>query len=66
MANPTPSALPDLAHLFNASLTAGTRRAIDVREGDEVDQKRFTTLIRAAVERSNQTGGNNLTQFSPK
>lgn len=33
--------LPDPAKLFNASLDGGTRRAIDVREGDEVDEAAF-------------------------
>jgi hypothetical protein len=44
------AALADPMHLFNASLDAGTRRAIDLREGDHVDPKAFTVLIRAAVE----------------
>ncbi len=43
------AALDDPAHLFNASLDAGTRRAIDIREGDEIDEAAFKTLIRAAV-----------------
>ncbi|MBA2770564.1 MAG: DUF1801 domain-containing protein, partial [Sphingomonas sp.] len=50
------AALQDPARLFNASLEAGTRRAIDLREGDEIDAAAFKALIRAAVElnRSNQ------------
>lgn len=43
------AALDDPAGLFNASLDAGTRRAIDVREGEEVDAAAFTALMRAAV-----------------
>ena len=43
------AALDDPAHLFNASLDAGTRRAIDLREGDEVDEAAFKALIREAV-----------------
>lgn len=43
------AALDDPAGLFNASLDAGTRRAIDVREGEEVDETAFTALVRAAV-----------------
>lgn len=43
------AALADPAGLFNASLDAGTRRAIDVREGDEIDQDAFKALIQAAV-----------------
>lgn len=41
--------LPDPTGLFNASLDGGTRRAIDVREGDLVDEEAFTALVRAAV-----------------
>ncbi len=50
------AALEDRARLFNASLEGGTRRAIDLREGDEIDAAAFKALIRAAVElnRSNQ------------
>ena len=43
------AALPDPAGLFNASLDGGTRRAIDLREGDSVDQAAFKTLIKSAV-----------------
>lgn len=44
------AALPDPAGLFNASLDGGTRRAIDIREGEAVDEAAMTALIRAAVE----------------
>ena len=43
------AALPDPANLFNASLDGGTRRAIDIREGDAVDEKAFKELFGAAV-----------------
>lgn len=43
------AALDDPAGLFNASLDAGTRRAIDIREGETVDAEAFKTLVRAAV-----------------
>jgi len=43
------AALDDPAGLFNASLEGNTRRAIDVHEGDAVDEAAFKTLIRAAV-----------------
>ena len=43
------AALKDPAKLFNSSLEGNTRRAIDVHEGDEVDEQAFVTLIRAAV-----------------
>lgn len=41
--------LDDPSGLFNAGLTGGTRRAIDIRESDAVDADAFTALIRAAV-----------------
>lgn len=44
------AALPDPAGLFNASLDGNVRRAIDFREGDDVDEPALKALIRAAVE----------------
>ena len=41
--------LPDPAGLFNASLAGNTRRAIDIREGDSIDEEAFKALVRAAV-----------------
>ncbi|WP_427912663.1 DUF1801 domain-containing protein [Ramlibacter sp. MMS24-I3-19] len=41
--------LPDPKKLFNASLEGGTRRAIDIREGEKIDEAAFKALIRAAV-----------------
>ena len=43
------AALSDPSGLFNASLTGGTRRAINIREGQQVDAAAFVALIRAAV-----------------
>jgi hypothetical protein len=43
------AALPDPAGLFNSSLEGNVRRAIDVHEGDKIDQAALKTLIRAAV-----------------
>lgn len=43
------ASLPDPARLFNASLDGNTRRAIDIREGEEVDAGAFKALIEAAV-----------------
>ena len=43
------ASLDDPKGLFNASLDGGTRRAIDFREGDEVDEAAFKALIREAV-----------------
>lgn len=43
------AAVADPARLFNSSLEGNTRRAIDIHEGDTIDEKALTTLIRAAV-----------------
>lgn len=43
------AALDDPSRLFNASLEGKARRAIDFREGDEIDAKAFKALVRAAV-----------------
>ncbi|MGK6320625.1 DUF1801 domain-containing protein [Sphingomonas sp. DT-204] len=43
------AALEDPARLFNASLDGGTRRAIDFREGDPIDEAALATLVRGAV-----------------
>ena len=39
----------DPSRLFNASLDGNTRRAIDLKEGDDVDENAFVRLVRAAV-----------------
>ena len=41
--------VPDPAHIFNSSLEGKTRRAIDIREGEQVDAAAFKALVRAAV-----------------
>lgn len=43
------AALKDPARLFNASLDAGTRRAIDIGEGDALNEKALQALIKAAA-----------------
>jgi hypothetical protein len=43
------AALPDPSRLFNSSLDGNVRRAIDLREGDKVDAKALTALVRAAA-----------------
>jgi len=43
------ASVDDPAGLFNSSLDGNTRRAIDVRESDKIDEKAFKTLIRAAA-----------------
>lgn len=44
------ASLKDPSHLFNASLDAGTRRAIDIREGDKLNERAFKALICDAME----------------
>jgi hypothetical protein len=44
------ASLPDPAGLFNSSLEGKTRRAIDVKEGQKLDEEAFKALIRAAAE----------------
>src|ERR1700741_4066889 len=43
------ASLKDPARLFNSSLDGNVRRAIDIREGEEVDASAFKALIRQAV-----------------
>jgi hypothetical protein len=43
------ASLDDPAGLFNSSLGGNTRRAIDIHEDDEIDDKAFANLIKAAV-----------------
>ena len=43
------ASLPDPSQLFNASLEGGTRRAIDIHEGEMVDARAFKALVKAAV-----------------
>jgi hypothetical protein len=43
------AALKDPSRLFNSSLEGNTRRAIDFREGEKIDEKALKTLVRAAV-----------------
>jgi hypothetical protein len=43
------AALKDSSHLFNASLEGNVRRAIDIHEGESIDEAAFKNLVRAAV-----------------
>ncbi len=43
------ASLPDPAGLFNSSLEGNTRRAIDIRDGEMLDEAAFQALVRAAV-----------------
>ena len=46
------AALPDPAGLFNAGFGGGTRRAIDLKEGQMVEAEAFKALVRSAVARN--------------
>ena len=43
------ASLPDPARLFNSSLDGNVRRAIDVHEGEKIDEQALKALVRAAV-----------------
>jgi hypothetical protein len=43
------ASLDDPSGLFNSSLEGNTRRAIDFREGEQINKRALKTLIRAAV-----------------
>ena len=43
------ASLKDPLHLFNASLDGNTRRAIDIHEGEKIDEEGLKALVRAAV-----------------
>src|SRR5438876_9289020 len=46
------ASLEDPSGLFNSSLEGNTRRAIDIQEGDKIDEKALQALVRAAVARN--------------
>jgi hypothetical protein len=50
MTFPNGASLPDPASLFNSSLEGGVRRAIDFHEGEKLNEKALTALVRAAVD----------------
>jgi hypothetical protein len=43
------AALEDPSHLFNSSLEGNVRRAIDIREGEKINEAALKDLIQAAV-----------------
>ncbi|MCW2818447.1 MAG: hypothetical protein JWR42_1234 [Marmoricola sp.] len=46
------ASVEDPTGIFNASMDAGTRRAVDLRESDDLDEDAFVALVRAAVARN--------------
>ena len=59
------ASLEDPTGLFNSSLEGNTRRAIDFREGDEIDEDALKALVRAAVA-LNTSKGVRAKQKAPK
>ena len=53
---PKGASLKDPSGLFNSSLDGKARRAIDLHEGDAIDEEPFTALIRAAVSLNESSG----------
>ena len=51
------ASLEDPSGLFNSSLEGNTRRAIDIHDGDEIDEEALKALIRAAVALNTSSGG---------
>jgi hypothetical protein len=51
------ASLKDPSGLFNSSLEGNTRRAIDIHEGEEIDEEALKALIRAAVALNTSAGG---------
>ena len=51
------ASLEDPSGLFNSSLEGNTRRAIDIHEGEEIDEKALKALVRAAVELNTTAAG---------
>lgn len=59
------AALDDPSGLFNSSLEGNTRRAIDIQEGDKIDERAFKALFRAAV-KLNTTARSTVRAVRPK
>ena len=51
------ASISDPSGLFNSSLEGATRRAIDIHEGEKIDEKAFKALIRSVVDMNSSTGG---------
>jgi hypothetical protein len=60
------ASLPDPAGLFNAGLDGRVRRAIDIHEGDTLDEPALVTLVRAAVQLNIETARGRKTRKTVK
>ena len=60
------ASLKDPASLFNSSLDGNVRRAIDIHEGEKVDQSAFKALVRQAVALNSSGKSKSLTKGASK
>src|SRR5438045_420371 len=60
------AALKDPSHLFNSSLEGNVRRAIDIHEGDKIDEAALKDLIRAAVALNLKGKNKGMPNLKPK
>jgi len=60
------ASLEDPAGLFNSSLEGNTRRAIDLREGEQIDEQALTALVRAAVVLNTSAARSKSTRSRPQ
>jgi hypothetical protein len=60
------AALPDPSGLFNSSLDGNVRRAIDIHEGDKINEPALKDLIRAAVAFNLESKGGGKSKPKPK
>ncbi|WP_248802566.1 DUF1801 domain-containing protein [Pseudomonas sp. MWU13-2100] len=60
------ASLEDPAGLFNSSLEGNTRRAIDLHEGEQIDEQALTALIRAAVALNTSAARSKSTRSKPQ
>ena len=60
------ASLKDPARLFNSSLDGNVRRAIDIREGEEVDATAFKALVRQAVARNKSDTSKHAKKSTPR
>lgn len=60
------ASLKDPARLFNASLEGNVRRAIDIHEGEEVDESAFKALVREAVDLNSSGKSKSSKKAKPK
>ena len=60
------ASLEDPSGLFNSSLEGNTRRAIDFRQGEKIDEEAFIALVRAAVALNTSARTSARSQKKPK